>query len=329
MSLVLILIILNFFYVNKIEQGKKIFRKENQWSEFKKNLENNTLDYAFFGDSHTRNSINPNYINRSFNFATAAESYTETYYKIKHLLFEDEIKIKHFILQLDLHTFSESMRNKKRLFRELNYYSDYLDLKKISELKNKSLIKTISEEKFQILGKGKDFLSYFIPLHEKTRIEKGWVNVTKNFPKKNIEKITENKVEGHYSSQKQLFHNRSLSYFLKILKIAKENKINVIFIKYPVSIEYENELKKHNISRKEFYNKLYKIINKQNITYSVLDYHDRFFNDSKRFGDPDHLNHEGSTILSKEVKKDLKSLSKRNKTNNKKENVYFNFSIQH
>ena len=63
-----ILIILNNLYINNIELKKTIYRRKIEWQEHKQKLFNNTLDYAFFGDSHITDALNPKYINNSFNF---------------------------------------------------------------------------------------------------------------------------------------------------------------------------------------------------------------------------------------------------------------------
>ena len=121
--LILIMISLNYLYIKIIEPRKKINEKEIEWQHYKETLINNTLNYAFFGDSHTGEGVRCEFIDNSFNFSGDGEDYVETYYKIKKLLKEGVI-IKNFILEVDLHTFSDKIRTPERLFRKINYYKN-------------------------------------------------------------------------------------------------------------------------------------------------------------------------------------------------------------
>ena len=61
---------LNKFYVDEIENKKQIFNNENLFQEYKHNIINNTIDYAFFGDSHVKNSFYAESINNSLFFGS-------------------------------------------------------------------------------------------------------------------------------------------------------------------------------------------------------------------------------------------------------------------
>ena len=302
---ILIVLVLNIFYINTVEKNKLIFRRELGWQNYKKTIPNKTLNYAFFGDSHTEYELNPKYINNSFNFATGGEDYIETYYKIKKLLEQDDVKINNFILEIDIHTFSDKIRTKERLFVDLGYYSKFVDLKTISDLTDRNLLSIRIQSNIRVIGKGGEIISYFIVPPDLTIIENGWVNYTGDFPKEKRKQLVEKIYNTQFSEEKNLLEETSLNHFLKILNLAKENNINIIFINLPISYDYYLEIQKNNISRELYYERLFLEINKTKIPYSTLEYYELFFENPEYFGDPDHLNYVGSKILSQKLSKDL------------------------
>ena len=54
--------LLNTAYIFIVEKNKQIFRKEHEWQQHIDKLPDDTLNYAFFGDSHTRDGLNPKFI---------------------------------------------------------------------------------------------------------------------------------------------------------------------------------------------------------------------------------------------------------------------------
>jgi hypothetical protein len=306
-SIILILLILNSFYIHLIEKNKIIFRKELEWQNYRLELQDNKLDYAFFGDSHARQDLNPEFINNSFNFGTSGEDYTETYYRILNLLKNDNIEINSFVLEIDSHSFSDKIRTNQRLFRNLHYYSDFVKLSKISEFRDESFLSVWIKSKFIVIGKGEEMISY-LSSTESTQIKKGWTNSTRDFSKeKNKRKSAEARVNLLFSEEKKLLENRSLSHFLKIINLAEENNISIFLIMYPLSYEYNLELEKNNFSRKNHYEKLFYEIDKTGAKYKVLDYYNLFVNNPEYFDDSDHLNYNGAEILSKKVAENLKN----------------------
>ncbi len=305
----IILFILNTSYIHFIEKRKLVIRKEAEWQKFKSELPNNTLEYAFFGDSHARHSFNPRYLNNSFNFGTGGEDYIETYFKILKLLSKDKITIKNMVIEIDIHSFSAAMHYDKHLFRELYYYAKFVPITKIAELRNDSILSVFIRAKLPVIQKGAEIIRILAGGGEKMPLYRGWVNFSGNFSTKNKEKIARDKFLHHFSDNPKLFQNKSVDYFLKILKLAKEKNISIIFIKYPLTREYDRELKEHNISRKKYYEHLFNIINKTGINYKVLDYYSLFFDKDGYFDDADHLNYIGAANLSVRIREDLNALS--------------------
>jgi len=270
------------------------------------------LDYAFFGDSHVRDGVNPQFIGNSFNFGVGEENYVEIYYKIKELLgrkllWRREVEINNFVLQIDIHVFSDKFRTNKALSIEEGHYNKAIPLISAKKLKTRS-ISQLLKSKFPIIGNGRELIALSLYL-DIVPTKLGWTNNTEEFILKNKEEAVSKRYNYSFSNPPNLLDNITLSYFLKILDLAKKNHIKIIFIKYPVTKEYDAELIKHNISKEDHYDLLFKEINKVAKDYVLLDYYDDFFDHPEYFGDPDHLNYIGSQILSKKIQEDLREMS--------------------
>lgn len=305
---IIILTLLNAVYIKEVEKDKVAFRKEAEWQNYRNNFFNGTIDYAFFGDSHTRESINPIYINNSFNFASAGEDYTETYYKIIKLLKKDNITVKNIVLEIDIQTFSDKMRTDENLFREMRYYSQFVDIKSLSVLKKENPLSLFIQSNIPVLGMGEEIMSHFLSPKKLTEIRMGWVNYTTDFSKINKTQSASLLYAKQFSETPVLFENRSFSHFKKILLLAEKENITIILIIYPISYEYDQELIKNNISIDDYYRNLFAEINKTVLKYEVLDYYAVFFHNDTYFGDSDHLNYKGADIFSQKVRGDLETI---------------------
>ena len=67
MSFIIILSFLNIIYINFVLIKKAEYRKQMAYEQFI-NLPNKTLDFAFFGSSHTNDGVNPTFISNSYNY---------------------------------------------------------------------------------------------------------------------------------------------------------------------------------------------------------------------------------------------------------------------
>lgn len=292
-----------------------IFTALNNYYKIK-TVPSKNLNYAFFGDSHVRDSINPEFIEKSFNLGVGEENYIEIYYKIRELLQRKDIKIKALVLQTDIHIFSDKFRKNKVLFVEDERYNKAIPLinkeSKIYGLSNKL------RAKFPIIGQGKELITHALkpPFIEPTKL--GWANNTEIFslfPQELKNNIASRKYDYLFSKNPNLWDTQTLSYFLKTLELAKEKNKKIILIKYPITKEYNSELIKHNLSSELYYSKLFKIIANVTEDYAFLDYSNDFLNNSEYFGDSDHLNQAGAEVLSKKINEDLKKIHPRHHKN--------------
>jgi len=305
----LIILIVNMVYSKFILESKQVYRQEKIYQDYIKNMTEKKIDYAFFGDSRPADGIYPEFIPGSFNFATIGETPIEGYYKFNRIVNIDNVKVNNIILQMDSHTLSSyAKEDGSNLIKEIPLYSKFVPYSEISKIIKKTIIGVWLEAKFPFLGNGRDF-SIFIIKPELPEIILGGVKKYGNFSEMN-------KTEEGYKRYKELYkwsrdiNNVCLEYFIKTVELAKKNNINVIFIKYPVSKEYDDALKENNVSREEHYKKIFNEVDKiLNNSYYVLDYYSIFADNSDYFYDSDHLNYIGAENFSKKINEDLKNLN--------------------
>lgn len=295
--LILILIcsmtILNQIYILKIENQKQMYLIDQEYEH------TDPIKYVFFGDSHTRNSINPTIINQSFNFGTGDEDYIETYYKFKRIIKQQDIKTAFF--EIDAHTFSNKLRKEEKLFAQTRYWSQYLTLKEIHSLNKKSYFKLIIEKYVPIIGNGKDFIS--VALSKPTKINKGWTNNSNTYDQ-DIP-LAQRRYDILFNKNPKIEKN-SFEYFLKTIELAKDNNISVVIIKYPISKEFNKVLINNNFSLEKYYQNIF---NNISIEYELIDYQNKYFNNPEFFSDPDHLNYLGSTVISENINEYINNAS--------------------
>jgi hypothetical protein len=81
-SIITILLILNGIYFKYIINKRIEYKKEKAYQEYLFN--NNKIDFAFLGDSHTAWGMNTDDINNSYNYAANGGSYYKLYYNSTH-----------------------------------------------------------------------------------------------------------------------------------------------------------------------------------------------------------------------------------------------------
>ena len=272
----------------------------------------------FLGDSHTKDNINPHFINDSFNFAIRGEKYIMTYYKFKSILDNEDLNIDIISLPIDLHSFSIGKDHWDVFDLGLWYWGKYVNFYDIVNIRNEVNLLTLIDWEinylFPFIGQGEQIF-HFNSLNEIDRMKQlssyeiicGFYKT--EFDLDQIEYDTfKNDVERNIDNDFKytVFDNDLYNYFLKCVDLARENDIKVILIKSPLTIEYFNATKMY-INSTDFYDKILDEISNFNNVY-ILDYQKTFFNNITLFKDPDHLNKIGAERLSKMVNNDLMQL---------------------
>ena len=305
--LLLFILITNLIYIKFVLPKKQINIQYQSYKDYISNLTEKLINFAFFGDSHARNDVNPKFIKDSFNFGTSAENYFTTYYKLKKITEKDNVKIDYAIFEIDLQTFSSSMVDKNNLLNDLWLFKDIIPYQETAKLSNASTAQVFLLSHFPFIGKGTDFIAQF-KVQNSTPIFRGWAKEDRSI-------LTD---KGHAkfvlnNNQFQMTTHERISpvvvdYFKKTLIYAKKNNITIIFIKYPVYKDYDDMVVRNNITKKEYYDYVFKIIKENIKDYYVLDYYDIYIDKPEYFSSADHLNSLGAEIFSKKLSDDLTNI---------------------
>lgn len=301
-----LILICNHIYVKYIFEEKQIYRKGLMYQDFIKTHKDKKIDYIFFGDSRTGNGASPEIINNSFNYGLIGETYMTTYYKVLSVINNPEIKVKTVVFQIDVNTFAQSKRDMYLSNSDVFYYSKDMSYEDIHKLNGNSYPQIFIQRNFIFVGNGEDMRRLFLSKPKTSDIYLGWTRLEGDFSNvSNRKKAAEYAGELEFNG-KPLFNNETYDYFLKTIKVAKENNITIVFVTYPSSKEYLDMLNSRNISREELNSIVFSGVN-QTIgnDYEYYDYSNLFENNSSYFSDPEHLNEKGAREFTKILKEKI------------------------
>ena len=300
---------INAAYMPLVLEKKQVYLSEMQYKDYAAKNEN-TIKYAFIGDSHAVTAVNPRYVNGSFNFALYAENYIKSYYRLRKVIEKDGVKIDTLVLEIDPHTFSSVFVDRYNLFGDMWYYSDFVSYDEAYQIYNDTEYTPINywlEAKFPVLGNGKEFRLIFTK-PEFAGIDLGFVSHAENFSMEpdRAGKARRRVMEMFYKQRR--VDSRLIMYFKETLRMARDNGIKVVFIRYPQAAEYAQALEELDFANGRYYAEVLaeaeSVIGKD---YAFLDY-SSFFDSNNYFMDTDHINVNGATLLSKRISEDLKGI---------------------
>ena len=111
----------------------------------------------------------------------------------------------------------------------------------IKEIRGGFIIGLWIESNFPFLGKGDEF-RFVIDKPEVVNISFGWVENKKNFSEiENKVELAKKECRSHFGEEERI-SNISFEYFIKTIELAKKNDLNIIFIKYGISMNFYVEL---------------------------------------------------------------------------------------
>ena len=305
-----LILAINYVYVNFIIMKQQYYRQNLSYEKYIDELPSpQKINYAFFGDSHARNGVNPNIVSGSFNFGTSAENYIETYYKLKKIINLDKVKIDTVFFEVDLITFSSLLTDKTRIFNNLYFFHSYVPFAEVQKIRNASKLEMLkiyfSEVYFPSLGNGEDFVDIFIA-PKLTEMYLGWTKEYGNYLLSDTKSVALSTYATQFENKERI-SSISFEYFLKALELAKKNNIKIIFVKYPISKEYDKVITEKRFGRDDYYNTIFNEIDKKlEKNYKILDYYNLFFDHPEYFANPDHLNYRGAEALSIKINEYLK-----------------------
>lgn len=287
---ILIFSLINIAYMSYEKENLNYYKVDESLDLYLKN--NSIIGHLFIGDSHVARSIVDTRLNHSFNFAIGGEGNLETYLRLKDLIGKN-ITIQNLVIEVDSHKF---FKDNKLYFRETVYFEKFISLNEMSMLSNHSLLSLYKHKFFPIIGVGKEGVKKILSIISDSN--------NRIIDDVNSDLIAKNKVNQHFGSKKINLHE--VLFLKKMINIAVDKKINLIFIQYPVSIYYDQALKKEGVNYKIGNDYLlFKLVNLTNDTLMFFDYYDLFFYDDFYFLDSDHLNQFGADLFTEIIATDL------------------------
>src|SRR3989344_7582306 len=146
------ILLVNQIYIHFILEKKFHHRAEKTYQDYITGLEERKIMYAFFGASHTRDGINPEYILDSYNFADSQENYIQTYFKMKKIVEIDKVNIDSAILEIDMPTFSSALHSNGGEFTDLGMYAEIVPYSEMKNITQRSYANIFLISKFPMLG---------------------------------------------------------------------------------------------------------------------------------------------------------------------------------
>ena len=298
---------INQLYINTIMNEKSLTKAQNQFS----NLNKDNLISVAFGDSHVACGINPHFINNSFNYGSSAESYEQTYYKVKYMI-NNFPNVEYYILPIDYSSFLYYTRDK---YSNIWYWSKFMSYNELNLATNKSLISLIILNNFPLIGTGNEIASFIsssigIEYNEKTIIDLGWQSQQihssfNSFDLSHRTRVARERVRNQFINY-FITKEGLIDSFYNIIDLLEKNNKTIILIKYPITREYYQAIKDANITS-EFYSEFYNLTLKHSKIH-IFDYQENYLDNQELFADSDHIDYLGAEVLSKKINEDLKKI---------------------
>ena len=217
-----------------------ITTKTSSLVENQKNFENlkEAPKFLFTGDSHPTRSINENEITNSFKLSFFGEGPILTYYRLKYVLEELQLKPEYVFLQADISRFSA---NYFRYAENQFFYNNYVNYSELLEeevINNERYLKSVAYQLFPYIE-----IKSVIKKNNKVKTKRGlqkFSNFSEIQKLVNTELFIKHKLLSN--NPENLYYEDALIYFKKTIELCQSHQIKVIGIKYPVTDYYLNTL---------------------------------------------------------------------------------------
>lgn len=249
--------------------------------------DSSTLDLLVLGDSHAKRAVNTAHIPNSFNFATPNEGYPRNYYKFKYILGRRQVK--KIVLPVDLHSFSS--------FRSVaatnpHYWAQFIDYTEFAGYSGQHRVAVeqfLRGKLFAYLGAFENFVTYYNGADMLAPGNAGFYEVETVSVESKLYDGARARTDYHFKDR-EIFSGLQVTYFTKILDLARANGIEVTLVKFPVTQEYLATAARY-VDLAAFDSRVAELTAGYEV--EILDARDKFKN-SSRFYDQDHLNLSGA-----------------------------------
>ncbi|MFT6138637.1 MAG: hypothetical protein ACJAUJ_001732 [Salibacteraceae bacterium] len=270
-------------------------------NEFRKDASDH-INILYLGSSRSAKGLVRDTIQGLVSFATGGETSVQSYFKFRHLIEVEKIKIDTVVFPVGL-----LIPASRKPTRNLNsyYWSKYVDYLELGK-QEKNLEPYIS-----VFAKSTLFPWYEYPYMRLKLLYNEIPGLDKSIAEAyragdSLEKRNQcRKVVNYLMDENSNYTDAVLYYLEETILLCKKHGIKLIFIKYPISIPFKDVaieiLKKNEID----YLKSDRIINAHINDLTLLDYSGLFDNHPDYFGDMHHLNSIGSKHLTEIIRKEL------------------------
>jgi hypothetical protein len=251
------------------------------------------INMLFLGDSHVKDGLDPRVIAESFNFASPGENYLQTYWKLRHLLERDDLDIEAVVLPLDLHSFSSTRTDQEAYYW---YWSRYDESGEIwRSIPGASPLALRITALLPVLGNGLEFVRVN---WRRSELIQGFQVLGGNFSrlpdKLEVAKSQAAEHLGGATIQEPLL----LESFTRLLELAAENDVALVFVRFPVSPQYNAAASAYIGDVDAFYAPLLELIESApNATF--IDAHALYFDRLEYFSNSEHLNGTGAEAFTR------------------------------
>ena len=279
---------------------ERTFKSSNQRRDDRFLKEGIKKPVIFFGNSRVTEAVDFEQLPCTFNYTSGAESIWCYYYRLKYILENSPNSISNVVIPAEQGQF---YFNDSKLFLEANYWNTYVDFNELAELTGKKRKYYSLQAKSLLVPYANTFSYFFSSLDIRRRKTNQEGKVDFSFKKKsflNYSKAQQDSLRlGAINFILKNSNDLDLGtvYLVKLIQLCRENNVELLFVKYPITKDLRSNLEK--ISKEK------KVLNTDSIIHSnncaLLDYSELFDDNQNYFFDAHHLNGEGRAIITEKL----------------------------
>lgn len=259
------------------------------------------IKVLFLGDSHPKKAIDCSIIDSSYSIAHSGENNMMNYYKLAYCINNKKIKPQYVVLPCDILTYTKNY-NYSITYKPL-YYS-FIPINEVFCVDSNTLKAYYDYLKINLFP-----YTEWKYIFNKNNLFKGADKAKRFQTESQLKQFTTNLIKGDVGLTKEhetLYFTRSLDYIQKTIDLCKQHKIKLIYIKYPTTSLFLDEVKKWSGDTSLTIRPSEKIINKHHVP--LLNYESLYLKHDDFFYDSHHLNDDGKKAFSNMLKLKLDSL---------------------
>jgi hypothetical protein len=266
-----------------------------------------SIKYLMLGNSHDR--LNPEVLGNGFSYIMPKEIYTQTYFKLKHILEKTNKWPEYIFLSIDPVNFSP--RAETELSFE-GYWKKYLDYPELAREYHDPgyFMNWLTGNLFSYVGNYRyAFMSLQFLNADLSQIKNGYIPARdyRNFAKENDREALGFGIAtvylSSYSKNSTLGDTR---YYCKILALCRQYKIHLLLLRMPLTDEYLKYARKL-VDLEKLDSAILDVTRKHCDDFRVFDFRNEFHGKPEYFFNADHVNPTGVNIISMKIKNELEN----------------------